>query len=237
MIDTHCHLLPGIDDGPRDRAQALQLAAGLSRVGVSQVVCTPHFSRRFPTDHERALDLADELVAELRTAGIELQLAVAAELSPAMALEASDTELQQRRIGSRHVLVELVRETPVAVVGLIGDRLADLGLAPILAHPERCPAVRDQPHLLDAARARGALVQVVAPSLAAEPHSATTRSAWRLVRSGRVDLLASDSHRPAHAGRLRGALAKVGAELGAATVDALVRSNPQRLLESRVRPR
>jgi tyrosine-protein phosphatase YwqE len=50
--------------------------------------------------------------------------------------------------------------------------------------------------VLDTARARGALLQVVAPSLAGRSGSETAIAAWRLVRSGRVDLLGSDSHRP-----------------------------------------
>jgi protein-tyrosine phosphatase len=230
MIDTHCHLLPGIDDGPREMTQALELAAGLARVGVRRVICTPHFSRRYPTSYERAVAQLEALALHLREAGIGLELGLGAELNAAMALEAPDAELRRRRIAPRHVLVELTRETPGTAVELICDRLERLGLAPVLAHPERSPAVRDQPHLLDAARDRGALIQVVAPSLAGEPGSGRARAAWRLLRSGRVDLLASDSHRPAHAERLRSVLELIRRELGEATLAELTDLNAQRML-------
>lgn len=235
MIDTHCHLLPGVDDGPRTITQALELAAGLARVGVHRVVCTPHFSRRFSADHARASAQRDELAARLREAGIELELELAAELTAAMALEASEEDLWPRRIGPRHLLVELTRETPAAALELVEERLAKLGLTPVLAHPERCPAVRDQPHLLDAARARGALVQVVAPSIAGAPDSARAQAAWRLLRSGRVDLLASDSHRPAHAERLRSALGNLRRELGETALVELTEAGPKRLLSAEAR--
>ena len=56
MIDTHCHLLPAIDDGPPSTRESLELARQLVDTGVRMVVCTPHFSRRFPTDHAETRD-------------------------------------------------------------------------------------------------------------------------------------------------------------------------------------
>ncbi|HZC28110.1 MAG TPA: CpsB/CapC family capsule biosynthesis tyrosine phosphatase, partial [Gaiellaceae bacterium] len=57
MIDTHCHLLPGLDDGPQRAVESVELARALARAGVQHVVCTPHVSRRYPTRpreaHER----------------------------------------------------------------------------------------------------------------------------------------------------------------------------------------
>ena len=56
MIDTHCHLLPGLDDGPATLPGSLDLARALVADGVEHVVCTPHFSRRHLTDVETGLE-------------------------------------------------------------------------------------------------------------------------------------------------------------------------------------
>ena len=66
VIDTHCHLLPGLDDGPATAADAVALAERLAADGVETVVCTPHFSRRYPTDHAEAGERLQELRGLLR---------------------------------------------------------------------------------------------------------------------------------------------------------------------------
>ena len=86
MIDTHCHLLPGLDDGTRSPSEAIALAAELRDAGVRTVLCTPHLSRRFPTDLAVARERLAALVAELEASGIALELRLAAELSPNFAV-------------------------------------------------------------------------------------------------------------------------------------------------------
>jgi protein-tyrosine phosphatase len=230
MIDTHCHLLPDLDDGPSNLADSILLAQALAGAGVTEVVCTPHFSRRFPT----AIDDAREALAELRGAlGPDGPPAtsLASELSPSMALDADPEDLRGRAMGNGYLLVELEPDTPAAVVDLLGERLDGLGLLPVLAHPERCRAVRTQPRVLDAARSAGALVQVVARSLGRDSSRGAAAAAWDLLEAGRADLIASDSHRAEHAGRtLPHALEAVGERYGAVALEALTVINPSRLV-------
>lgn len=42
MIDWHCHILPGLDDGAADMEQSLAMAAALATAGFRTVYCTPH---------------------------------------------------------------------------------------------------------------------------------------------------------------------------------------------------
>ena len=231
MIDTHCHLLPGLDDGPRDLGEAVALARQLGAAGVETVVCTPHASRQFPTDGAEARGRLDELRLELGRAGIALALELAAEFAPATLLETTPEVLAGRAIGRRFVLVELVADTPASYLSLALAHARGAGLAPVFAHPERCRAVRDQPHLLDAARAAGALVQIVAPSLTGRSGGGASAAAWQLLATGRVDLLASDAHRAA-AQRLplAEALALVRSRHGDAVLRELTVDAPARLL-------
>jgi protein-tyrosine phosphatase len=195
VIDTHCHLLAGIDDGPRTDAEALRLARRLVADGVTTVVCTPHFSDQFATPVLLARQRHERLRSELALVGIELETHLAAELSVARALNTPPARLRVRSFGGRYVLVELVRDTPRSAAGEVCARLGSLGLVPVLAHPERCTAVQANPELLDEAKAAGALVQVVAPSLSGRFGNDIWASGWHLIESGVADLVASDAHR------------------------------------------
>lgn len=195
MIDTHCHLLPGLDDGPRRIEQSVALARELTGAGVRHVICTPHYSRRFPTDHDTATARLEELRQVLAAAGIPLELGLGAEIGSSAALEADMSELIRRALGPGHLLVEVDRGTPAGFLELLLERLRKFERRAVLAHPERCPALHSRPHLIDMARKRGTLVQIVAPSLVGRSGQRAAAAAWRLLESGRADILASDSHR------------------------------------------
>jgi protein-tyrosine phosphatase len=230
VIDTHCHLLPGLDDGPASDLDAVSLARDLAREGVAIVVCTPHFSERYPTRWNASRLRLRRLRVELDSLKISLETVLAAELSATMALHAPAAQLVERAIGGRYLLVELIRQTPASAIEAIERRLSALGLTPVLAHPERCAAVQRRPDVLASARRRGALVQVVAPSLAGRWGEPVWKLAWELITSGHADLLASDSHRPGNTDRFGAIVRLVASRCGAGVSEELTVGNPNRLL-------
>ena len=232
MIDTHCHLLPRIDDGPKTENDAVRLARRLRDEGVTIVVCTPHFSDRWPTPTLIAQERHKELRRALEIVGVDLVTTVAAEVSVGRALETPLARLRVRAIGGRFLLVELVRDTAPDAFYAVLERLFAGRLVPIFAHPERCRAVQHDPSLLDGARSRGALVQVVAPSLAGRWGDAVWRAAWSLVETGVADLLASDAHVDGSGMPPFAAVAAlVAARCGDERREALTMTGPARLLE------
>lgn len=238
MIDTHCHLLPGIDDGPRNVAQALALARQLQSAGVHTVLCTPHYSRRFPTEHLNARKRLIELRDVFSTIALPLELGLAAEISAATAIEAAADELAKRAFGDGHLLVELEPETPAGLVSVLLERLRQFGHLPVFAHPERCRAVRSQPRILDSARDSGALVQIVASSVVGKWGRETAAAAWQLLDSGRVDIIGSDAHGPRPGGlHLSVALDLVARRLGATALHDLTEGRPAQLIAKRPWPR
>lgn len=231
MIDTHCHLLPGLDDGPQSMNGSLELARRLVEDGVSLVLCTPHFSRAFPTRHADAVDRFTALKNALGEASMPLRVELGAEVGPAHAVSTPVEELQHRAVAGRYLIVEVLPDSPVGLFDAVADRLEESGLVPIFAHPERSRAVQRHPTLVEDARERGALVQIVAPSLVRRWGRGVASAAWGLLGAGWVDLLGSDAHGARRRGvHLAEAVELVEKRFGAETASDLVRRNPARVL-------
>jgi protein-tyrosine phosphatase len=231
VIDTHCHLLPMLDDGPPSLDGSLALARRLVEDGVTSVLCTPHYSRQFPTRHA---DAAHQLVAlreGLAESSIALDVELAAEVGPALAVSSPLDELRTRAVNNRYVIVEVLPDSPVGLFDAVTDRLGEVGLLPIFAHPERCRAVQRHPVLLEEARGRGALVQLVAPSLIRRWGRGVASASWGLLGAGWVDLLGSDAHGVRRRGvHLAETVELIGKRFGDEVAGDLVRRNPARVL-------
>jgi protein-tyrosine phosphatase len=237
MIDTHCHLLHGLDDGPSDSTAAVRLAEALAAAGVSTVVCTPHYSRRYPTPDDEARERLRELRESLEASAADLDLRVAAEVSPAFALTAPLDELRRRSIANRFLIVEVLPDTPGPFFETASARFDGDKLVAVFAHPERCRAAQRRPSLLAETRDAGALLQVVAPSVTGRWGVDIERLAWSLLEEGRADLLGSDAHSLRRgASELEHALTLATVHLGEERVRDLVTTTPALLLEG-VHPR
>jgi protein-tyrosine phosphatase len=232
MIDTHCHLLPGLDDGPATETEAIELARRIALDGASFVLCTPHYSQRHPTLHTTATERLRALREGIRNAGISLEVDVAAEVSPGRVVSAPLDELAARSIAARFVLVEVQPDSPVGFFAAVEGRLAEAGLVPVFAHPERSRAVQRHPSVLARHRRSGSLLQVVAPSLIGRWGRAVSAAAWSLLESDDVDLVASDAHgsvrRQPH---LREAADLIARRLGRSVSEKLTIANPRLVLE------
>jgi protein-tyrosine phosphatase len=195
MIDLHCHILPGIDDGPPDVEASLALAAAAAQSGTHTIVATPHVREDYPFSPESIPDRVAALNAELERAGIDVEVLPGAELAISRAPELGDAALRSLRLGSGdHVLVE----TPYVEVGeLLENELFDLqlrGVAPILAHPERSPSFLGDIDRLAALVDKGVLCSVTAASLAGRFGRTVRRFSVELMRAGLVHDVASDAH-------------------------------------------
>lgn len=236
VIDTHCHLLPGLDDGPRNDVDAVQLARELVVQGIRRVLCTPHFSSMFPTVHADAVERHSALRHSLEAAGVVIDTSLAAEIGPGSAVSEPIEELLERSIDGRFALIEVLADSNPVSLAAIFERLGEAGVGTIFGHPERSRAVQRNPGVLDPLRKAGALLQIVAPSLLGRWGAGTEAAAWRLVDTGRADLLGSDAHgtsrrRP----HLRAARDLIAERLGEAVAEELTETKPRFVLDG-VRP-
>lgn len=195
MIDLHCHVLPGIDDGPDTDEQALALARAAARLGTRVLVATPHRSRRWPTEPEAVIAGAERLAGLLETAGIELELVIGAEIEIEEAGRLDDRTLSALALGDGgHLLLESPHEPAGDRLERTVSELLARGHGIVLAHPERSPVFQDRPGRLRELVGGGALCSITAGALEGHFGPASQWFGLELLRDGLVHSVASDAH-------------------------------------------
>jgi protein-tyrosine phosphatase len=195
VIDLHCHLLPGIDDGPRTIEDSLALARMAMERGTSTIVATPHVSSRYPNEPDVIARAAHDLGARLAAEGMDLDVRTGAEIAMTHIAEIEPHQLQQLRLGGGSWLLLEPPFSPLAI-GLDGivHALHAHGHRIVLAHPERCSAFHRDPALLGTLVRDGVLTSITAGALVGRFGSTVRRFAHRLMREGMVHNVASDAH-------------------------------------------
>lgn len=195
MIDLHCHVLPGIDDGPRTVGEALELARAAAAAGTRTIVATPHVSWRYPNHAETIARLVGELNARLAAEGIGIDVRGGAEIALTRITDIEPAELERLTLGDGGWLLVEPPFLPTAY-GLDTSvfALQRQGYRVVLAHPERCPAFHRSPLALVALVSAGTLTSITAGSLAGRFGKQVRRFAMQMVAEGLVHNVASDAH-------------------------------------------
>jgi protein-tyrosine phosphatase len=220
FVDVHSHVVPSGDDGARSLEAGLGLCLEAARHGTTVLYGTPHVWPSLPLTAEReaAVRAAHaEMAPALAAHGLQLELGW--ELTPTERL--LDEDPVRYRLGTLPaVLMEVPFHGSLALAQRLGEHVAGSGLTPIVAHPERAEHVREELGAVAAFRERGWLMQVNATSLLGAHGLEQEEVAWRLVRGGLADLVASDGHRMSRPPFLDEAHRLVRARLGE-SADAL----------------
>lgn len=203
MLDIHCHILPGVDDGAGTLADAVDMARMACQGGISGIIATPHAPIFLQRDNRWSEDMSGRLCS-LQGRLDELKIGIT--LYPGQELylggdfhEFVRTLEDGHLIGlnrSRYLLAELdARETLRAACEKI-NVLCALGYVPIAAHPERYGfALEDEDAVLRLKRA-GCLVQLDRGSLLGRFGRRAGECAHALMKRRLADFVASDAHSP-----------------------------------------
>lgn len=232
MIDLHCHLLPGIDDGAKDMETALALARMAVASGTTHMVCTPHLH---PGRYENtAASIVKSLTGfrqALRQADIPLQVGAAAEVRFDMEIMMQLAAGELPFIGRWQDKDVMLLEFPHGEIPFGAERLTQWllqrNVLPMIAHPERNKGVMRMPSQLKPFIQQGCLLQVTAGSLAGRFGERAQELAEQLLQEDVVTVIASDAHNLQHRppllaeGRERAA-----ALIGDAAAEALVLTRP-----------
>lgn len=195
MIDIHCHILPGIDDGPKTMEQSLAIARSLAAQGYRHVIATPHaMDGIYNADPVNVYAKTTEVNQVLRHAEINLTVYPGAEypLGP----ELLDMDLVTLN-KSRYLLVELPFNQPIPPYTTdIFFQLQARGLVPILAHPERCGGILESPLLVREYAELGVLMQANVASFYGRYGSRAKKLVDTWAVRNLIHFLATDCHRP-----------------------------------------
>jgi protein-tyrosine phosphatase len=195
VIDLHCHVLAGIDDGPETIEGSLALARAAERAGVRTLVATPHVSSHYPNGPDTILQLVDELSGLLANAGIGIEVRPGAEVAMTRVAEIELTQIPRLRLGDGEWLLLEPPFAPVApALEMIVSELQRDGNRILLAHPERCAAFHRDPRLLGSLVRGGVLTSITAGSLVGRFGNTVRRFALELMREELAHNVTSDAH-------------------------------------------
>ena len=237
MIDIHCHILPGIDDGPKTLKESIEMARIFEQAGYTYVVATPHAvpGTTWMPALEKIQDRLDKLNQAIAKADIELKVLPGMEiaLDPNIANLLDQCKVQPL-VGTSYVLIEApFQRFPLgweqALFGVLSE-----GFMVLLAHPERCTQLAAKPHLCDQLMESGVFFQVNWDSFLGHHGRTTQKMAVYLATKGYIHCLATDSHdvNGRNARQVRHAAEKIEQIIGRRNLHLISRKNPTRVLRN-----
>jgi protein-tyrosine phosphatase len=197
--DLHCHLLPGVDDGPATMAESLEYAAAAAAAGTTTIVATPHVE---VVDVSELPDRVRALRAELEAEGVALDVGCGGELKPFSIPDLSDADLEtiaHGPPGARWLLYEVPFHGADEEFVAGARELRERGFGLLLAHPERSRGMVDDGGLavIESLIADGgALVAANTGPLIGREGPERRRAAEVLLRRGIPGVVATDAHAP-----------------------------------------
>lgn len=238
MIDIHCHILPGVDDGAQSLEDSLMMAELACESGVQAIIATCHSNQEAYFENYES--------PELRDVFRELKRALEAEKLPlilfrGMEIFSSDDmvgKLKQGRLltlnQSSYALVEFdFSEEPWKMESAFED-LLEYGIIPVIAHPERYHCIQDEPNLLYEWMQMGCLSQMNKGSIFGKFGKKAAKTADMMLQHKLVSCIASDAHSPYARTPYMGDIQKyLSEQFSMEYMNLLLRKNPLRILENK----
>lgn len=234
MIDLHCHILPGVDDGARTIEDSVAMARMAAAAGTKTICATPHMLH--PQFHVPG-DVAKEKLAQVRAAvaaaNIPIEIVLAGEIhwSTEIRERLATGELLPYCQGRSYILFELPMSHVPHATREVMWQFQMAGIFPVLAHPERNADFERNPDLIHQFRDAGVPCQITAMSLTGDFGRKAKKASQRWLAEGSIDFIASDGH---SAGRrpptLDAAARLIRKEAGETVEDWITREVPRRIL-------
>jgi protein-tyrosine phosphatase len=235
VIDLHCHILPGLDDGPSTIEEALDMCRIAVEDGIQAIVATPHMlNGMFLVDRGDVLQGVGAMSRALSEASIPLQILPGADVhldqSVPGCLERGELITVADR--GRHLLLEFPQDIVPEGTGELLFQVQLKGITPIITHPERNIAIQQNPAILNDLVRTGSLTQITAGSLTGIFGARVRRCTLRLLRSGTAHLVSTDAHNTGRRSpRLSEAREAVEKELGREEAERIFVERPTKILQ------
>lgn len=235
-VDLHCHYLPGIDDGVRTMDEAFALLTGLSSIGYSKVIATPHIRTAMFDNRRPGLERA---YRELLAIGADLpglpDTGLAAEhYYDDVFWQLFATDEAMLYPGGKAALVELHYEMWPMGLETRFFEMQVRGVRPVLAHPERYARLFRSTDALDPALEVGCVALLDVMALVGRYGRASRRAAERMLDEGVYYAACSDAHRPSDVELVAQGIERLRTLVGNQEADELLADNPARILAGTV---
>jgi protein-tyrosine phosphatase len=222
MIDLHCHILPGIDDGPQNMEEAILMAKQAVNQGIHTIVATPHHQNgRYINEKQLILNQVKGLNEQLYQKGVPLTILPGQEvrLYGEILQDYALQHIATLNETNKYILIEFPsNHVPRYAQTLLYD-IQLQGMTPIIAHPERNAEIIERPEILFNLIEKGALSQVTASSLTGDFGKKIKKFSLELIEHGLAHVVASDAHNTSgRSFKLREAYDVIGKEFGENTI-------------------
>jgi protein-tyrosine phosphatase len=234
LVDVHCHLLAGLDDGPRTEEEALAMCRLAYEEGTRLVAATAHQNEEWPdVTPDRIREAARGLARRLRDENVPLATFPCAEVMVHPDVEDSWGRGDLLSVGDRgkYLLIELPHGLFLDLVQLVRN-FRSLGVRPILAHPERQPELLHDPGRIEELIRAGCLVQVSSGSVTRPRNREDERALRDWFKRGVVHLMGSDAHNTSRRQpRMAAAFAQITRWAGSRVADRVCSTNGLAVLQ------
>lgn len=194
MVDIHCHVLPGVDDGAKTVEESVEMVRMLKEQGVDVIFATPHFRRRmFETPMDRINAAYEQLCREAAHLGTEIFLGCEFHANMDME-ELFDQKFRPSMGGTPYVLVEFSGGDEYSYVRERLSAMLSRGWIPIIAHVERYPKVIKDLENVRELSELGARISVNADSILGKAGFSLKRICKKMIREDLIDMVGSDAH-------------------------------------------
>ena len=225
MVDLHCHILPGVDDGAKSWEMTLEMCRIAYADGIRHIIATPHANGRYVYERSRH----SESIALLRETVPFMQFSLGCDLhlSHENIQEALKHPERYAIDGTPYLLVEFSDfQTPHQMTESL-FRLHSAGFHTIVTHPERNPIMDEFPDLPERLFDMGSVLQITAGALCGFWGKRPKKTSEALLKKGLVSFIATDAHDPKHRVPVLSPARRAAAKIvGPAEAEFLVQGNP-----------
>ncbi|MBB5887989.1 tyrosine-protein phosphatase [Lactovum miscens] len=239
MIDIHCHILPGIDDGAKTLEDTLTMLKVAIEEGITVITATPHHNPEYKNERPLILQKVQEVEQIIEENNLPIQVLPGQEVRAygEVIADFKDNKLLTAADNSRFVLIEFPSDHVPGYASQLFYQMQSNGFQPILVHPERNSEIIENPNILYDLVNKGALSQITASSVTGHFGRKIQKLTYQIVENNLAHFIASDAHNvTSRSFKMKEALKIIGDEFGFELSEYYKNNSKQVIIDGQIYP-
>ena len=233
MIDVHCHILPGVDDGSRNVEESMEMVREAYKAGFTNIISTSHYiEESYNVPKIKRQELIDMLNSKIEQEGMKIKIYNGAEayITPNL-VELIKAEELPTMNGTKYLLMELPMHNQILNLESIVSKVINQGITLIIAHPERYSYVQKNYKVLNELAEMGVLFQANYGSCIGQYGKEAEKTLKKLLKADRISFFGTDCHRANSVYcQMPEVLKKLEKMIGKEKLEELTTTNPLKLI-------